>query len=73
MRNIWTSSALRIITSTGWLRSIGSWGRRRDWSNYCRIGVPYNLLRHLSMAGGSALPNPRLAMPVFVIPPECYA
>ena len=25
------------------------------------------------MAGGSLFSNPRLAMPVFVIPPECYA
>ena len=28
---------------------------------------------HSRMTGGSSLPNPRLAMPVFIIPPEWYS
>ena len=43
------------------------------WYNSCRIGVPYNLLRRSRMAGGSSFPNICLAMPVFIISPECYA
>ena len=45
---------------------------KRYWSNSCRLGVTYNIFRHSRMAGGLSLPNPCLAMPVFVIPPEWY-
>ena len=69
---IWTSSAVQRITSTGQLQYIGLWMWRRYQSRYFSLGVPYNLLRRLMMTGGLLLPNPCLAMPVFVSPPEFY-
>ena len=72
MSKICNSSVVRSITSTGWLWYIGSCRLKRAWSNSCRLGVPYNLLRSLSMAGGLSFLNPRLSVPVLFIPPEWY-
>ena len=67
------SSVVWSITSTSWLKAIGLWRLRGGWYNLCRLGVPYNVFRRSRMAGGLSFPNPRLAMHVFIIPPEWYA
>ena len=58
--------------------TISNWMRHEEHLNLLLVCynpllcVPYNLLRHLRMAGGSYWKIPCLNMPVFVILPECY-